>query len=320
MSKSPTRDEVALETINLKMTAALPDDYHCRCVYCVKGFKGVLIRKDGTSYRRTDRSRYYSAAERMKTGEEGKGGHLAKTPLHVARWAVQSFAKKGGWVLDPTMGAGTTAVESLNHGCNVFGVELDQKHMEAIEANMAENNPHKMKYHVEHGDARDLRAIMDRLIPDVGFDLVQNNPPYWGDQRAQTNAKLGEDPKNEKGQSAKMYTVGYDKSLPNLAFLKEGPEYWRTMHLIYSAAAERLKTGGRFVVGIKDQMRAKKADELHRKFAEMMETIPGLSFEGVVILPHWPKTLFMNTYRRFYPDAGPLPMHQSVIVFKKVAP
>ncbi len=313
--KKMTREQVRDEVVNLKMMKSPPADYHCGCVYCVKGFQGVLLRKDGTPYKRTDRSQYYSKAERMKTGEEGKGGHLAKTPLHVARWAVQSFTKPGDWVLDPTMGAGTTAVEALNRGCNVFGVEL--QYIDVISANMEENNPHGKKYHVEHGDARDLAAHMDRLIPNVRFSLVVNNPPYWGDQRAQTNAKLGADPKNEKGQSAKMYTVGYDKSLPNLAFLKEGPEYWTTMHTIYSACVDRLLPGGHFVVGIKDQMRAKKADELHRKFAEMMETIPGLKFQGVVILPHWPKTLFMNTYKSFYPDAGPLPIHQSVIVFKK---
>lgn len=304
-----------LELVNLKMMAFPPADYHCRCRLCAGGFRGVLVRKDGTPYSRLDRKHYYSKAEMMETGKEAEGGHVAKTPLHCARWAIQAFTKPGDWVLDPTMGAGTTAVEALRHGRNVFGVEIQS--IDVIQANIAENNQLGCKYHVEHGDARDLRAIMDRVIPKVMFNLVVNNPPYSGDERAQTNAKLGEDPKDEKGRSRKMYTVGYDKSLPNLAFAKEGPQYWADMLSIYTAAADRLLPGGHFVIGVKDQMRAKRADELHRKLAEVLEQIPNLEFAGMVALPHYPTTLFMNTYTRFYPDAGPLPRHQSIVVFKK---
>jgi 23S rRNA G2445 N2-methylase RlmL len=304
------------EVVNLKMMKSPPEDYHCRCRFCMTGFRGVMVRKDGTPYKRTERRSYYAKEELMKTKAKGGGGHIAKTPLHVARWAVQNFTRPGDWVLDPTMGAGTTAVESLRHGRNVFGVEL--QFIDIIEANMAANNPHGMKYHVEHGDARELEAHLSRIVPDVMFDLVINNPPYSGDECGTTDASLGKDPKDEHGRSAKMYTMKYDRTLPNLAFQKEGPSYWADMLSIYSAATARLKVGGRFVIGIKDQMRAKKADELHRKFAEMMETIPGLEFEGVVALPHFPKTLFMNTYKKFHPVSGPLPMHQSVVVFKKV--
>lgn len=320
MKKHPPGFDVRTEVVNLKMTKAPPDDYHCRCRFCSEGFKGVLVRKDGTPYSRLDRNAYYSKAERIKTGDEKKGnekegGHVAKTPLHAARWAVQAFSKPGGWVLDPTMGAGTTAVEALNHGRNAFGVELQS--IEVIRENVAVNNPHGMKFHVEHGDARFLAEIMeDKLPDDLLFDLVINNPPYSGDERAQTNSKLGADPRDANGKSMKIYTVGYDRSLPNLAFLKEGKEYWDTMATIYAAACDRLASGGHFVVGVKDQMRNKVADELHRKFAEVLEAIPGMRFEGMVALPHYPTTLFMNTYPKWHPGTR-VPMHQSIVVFRK---
>lgn len=325
MSEAETIGDIRTEVVNLRMTSRPPEDYHCSCRFCAGGFKGVLIRKSGVPYSRLDRRRYYSPQENLKVTKEAalsqgrkvkqEGGHVGRTPLHVARWAVQSFSKPEGWVLDPTMGAGTTAVEALNHGRNVFGVEIEEKSIELIGANVAMNNPMGMKFHVAHGDAREIEAHLGALPAGVSFDVVINNPPYSGDERAHTEPGLGEDPRDADGRSKKMFTVGYDRSLPNLAFLKEGAEYWETMRAIYGSCARRLKPGGRFVIGVKDQMRAKKPDELHRRFAEVLETIPGLSFEGVVVLPHHPRTLFMNTYERFH-GAKP-PLYQSVVVFRK---
>lgn len=311
--------DIRIEVVNLKMMKQAPDNYHCRCRFCDGGFKGVLQRKDGTPYSRLDRNRYYSPAERIKTGEEDKSeGHISKTPLHVARWAIQAFSKPGDWVMDPTMGAGTTAVEALNHGRNVFGVEI--QFIDVIQANiekaLAGMPDRGLKYDVIHGDARQMKDHLTSLPKSIEFSLIVNNPPYSGDQRAQTNEKLGKDPKDPTtGRSKKMYTVGYDKRYANLAFLKESPEYWETMGTIYSACVERLKPGGHFVIGVKDMMRNKKPDELHRKFAELLESI-GLRFMGVVALLHHPATLHMNTYPQWHPGI-PFPIHQSIIIFRK---
>ena len=73
----------------------------------------------GHGHSRLERRKYYDKAE------GGKGGHIAKTPLHVARWAIQQYSKPGDWVLDPTIGAGTTAVEAITQGRNVAGMEIE---------------------------------------------------------------------------------------------------------------------------------------------------------------------------------------------------
>lgn len=315
--------DVRIEVVNLKMMKEPPADYHCRCRFCVSGFRGVLVRKDGSPYSRLDRNKYYSPVERIKTGKEkDSAGHISKTPLHVARWAIQAFSKPGDWVMDPTMGAGTTAVEALNHGRNVFGVEI--QYIDVIQANIehallsppAGTPP--VKYSILHGDARAMTDHLNSLPRSIQFSLIVNNPPYSGDQRAQTDNKAGKDPKDEDGRSKKMYTVGYSKEFDNLAFLKEGPAYWEEMKDIYTTCIHRLLPGGHFVVGVKDMMRDKKSDELHRKFAEVLEQIPGMTFKGVVALPHYPKTLHMNTYAQWHPGT-PLAMHQSIIVFRKEA-
>jgi len=114
------------EKVNVR-TGKPPKDYHCQCKYC-KQLIGELINADGTYYNRLERRQYYDAVEK------GKGGHIAKTPLHIARWAIQSYTKEGDWVLDPTIGAGTTAVESLTQGRSVAGMELEFSH--SVKANV----------------------------------------------------------------------------------------------------------------------------------------------------------------------------------------
>lgn len=294
--------------------------YHCRCRLCTGGFMGELRREDGTKYSRLERRAYYSKAETDKNALQG--GHIAKTPLHVARFAIQNYSQPGDWVLDPTIGAGTTAVEAIVHGRNVFGVEI--QFIDIVEANIAQAhlaNP-MSKYSVTHGDARELDRHLDEAFPirvydgmpepapprwEGMFSLVVNNPPYSGDESMYSS----KDSKYNLGACSARYSKEFD----NLAFGREGKKYWDDMTQIYSVAAKALKPGGHFVVGIKDQIRDGTPDELHRLFGEVQERI-GLELVGVAVLPHTPTTMFMNTYPKKYPDRA-LPRHQSVTVFRK---
>ena len=276
----------------------VPLDYHCSCKYCEK-FLGMLVRPDGSFYNKNDRKKYY-AKEELSNAKEGEtGGHVAKTPLHIARWAIQTYSRKGDWVLDPTMGAGTTAVEALNHGRNVAGMEIE--FIDVIKANIAKNNPFNKEFKIWHGDARSIGQALD----DFGtkFSLIVNNPPYSGDE-------------SQKGMKIKE-GFEYRRDLPNLAFLKEGPEYFETIGGIYRGSVKWLKKGGHLVIGVKDQMRNKVPDFLHKKLADaVMEYVPNLEPVGVALLKHYPTTLFLNTYFKQY-GVHP-PYYQTIVVFKKV--
>lgn len=273
-----------IEIVNLKETSTLPEDYHCDCEFC-NTFLGVLIRPNGEKYSRLERRAYY-AKEELK--------HFAKTPLHIARWAVQNFTEPGDWVLDPTMGAGTTAVESLRLGRNVVGAEI--QFIDVIEANVKQNNPHGCQFSIFHMDARNI----GNKIKDMKFSLVVNNPPYSGDQQA---------PKGYNGR-----TPEYNDEFHNLAFDKEGPQYWADIKKIYQACVDSLLPGGHFVIGVKDMMRKKKPLLLHKNLCEILRDL-GLEYRGMVLLPHYPTTLFMNTYEQFY--GIKCPMYQTVNIFRK---
>jgi site-specific DNA-cytosine methylase len=295
-----SKDDLIVERVGL-IEGRIPEDYYCRCKYCTQVI-GELKRSDGSFYSRLDRRGYYDKIE------QGGKGHAAKTPLHLARWAVQEFTKPGDWVLDPTVGAGTTAVEALIQDRNAAGVEI--QYHDIIRANVYKHAIAGNRAVIGFGDARGINTLLDPMRQaGVKFKLVVNNPPYFGDQHWTTLNV----PEGSKNQST---TFKYNQDLPNLALLKEGDEYWRTLSRIYSMCTASLAIGGRFVIGVKDQMRNKKPDLLHAKIAQVLNEIEGLEYEGAAFLKHYPGTLHLHTYYKRY-GVHP-PYFQSIMVFKKV--
>lgn len=271
-----------------------PADYHCDCEFCVRSL-GELRPSDGTYYSRLERNQYYDKSER------GDGGHIAKTPLHIARWLVQTYTKPGDWVLDPTIGAGTTAVESITQGRNVAGMEV--QFAQVLRANVSKNKTDGVEAKIRIGDARRIGAFLDEL--GVEFSLVYNNPPYSGDESPKADKSI---PNNERRYS-------YKDNLPNLAFLKEGKEYYDTMAAIYGDCIKHLKVGGHFAYGIKDMVLNRKPKMLHQRFNEVAVGL-GLEPVGTAFLLHHPKTFHLNRYFKTY-GAHP-PYYQTIGVFKKV--
>jgi hypothetical protein len=299
-----------------------PSDYHCNCDYCQQVI-GELIRpqpweideKTGKPiiyYSRNERRGYYDPRER------GQGGHIAKTPLHIARWAVQQFTEPGEWVLDPTIGAGTTAVEALTQGRSVAGMEI--QYAEVLRANVEKAlhlDPHRSgrysdqqpRVRLKIGDAREIGAFLAQAcIPE--FSLVVNNPPYSGDESMPSPSKNGRGIEHREEE----VTFRYEENLPNLAFLKESIEYWDSIRSIYGQCIQRLKVGGHFVVGVKDQMRKKKPDRLHVGYCDVLAAF-GLTFVGTAFLRHHPGTLFTNSYEKMHGVAPP--KYQTISVFRR---
>lgn len=54
-------------------------------------------------------------------------GKIPAKPLELIEILVKCFCPKGGLVLDPFMGSGTTAIASAKNGCNFVGIEKDEE-------------------------------------------------------------------------------------------------------------------------------------------------------------------------------------------------
>lgn len=283
----------------------VPSDYHCDCDYCRKSL-GELAPIEGY-YSRNERREYYAKEE---TRKEDGSGHIAKTPLHIARWAIQQFTDPGDWVLDPTIGAGTTAVEALTQGRNVAGMELEYGLVLKANIEKALGMPRAAGCHakVAQGDARNIAEFLAGPSLPKKYKLIVNNPPYSGDISAY--------PKRDKdGKPVLNMSYLYDKTLPNLAHLKESEEYWDTIESIYDACIQRLERGGHFVVGVKDQVRKGKSDRLHRGYCDCILGDDEMEFVGTAFLRHFPGTL--NTNRGLKEGNREVAQYQTISVFKK---
>lgn len=75
-----------------------------------------------------------SVAERSM-GLKGKRNiHITVKPLEVMRWLVRLITPKGGTVLDPFLGSGTTAIAAENEGCDWLACDNNEEYCQIAEA------------------------------------------------------------------------------------------------------------------------------------------------------------------------------------------
>lgn len=74
-----------------------------------------------------------SKAERDRGLPKGTNKHPTVKPLAVMRWLVKLVTPKGGTILDPYCGSGTTCLAALEEGCQFIGIERDpESHQVAV--------------------------------------------------------------------------------------------------------------------------------------------------------------------------------------------
>jgi DNA modification methylase len=266
-----------------------------------------LKRENGTYYNKLDRHYYYIDA----------GKHVAKTPMHLARYLIQTYSKPGDWILDPTIGAGSTAVEAINHKRFVVGIELDPEFMDLVVRNVGNNsdqNPESI-YRLFLGDARKIDQMFSRYKWKNKFSLVINNPPYAADVCEHHTTWDVRDGRKPAETRVYNYNKKYDGE--NIAKIKRDEEYYQTIRDIYSSCIQYLKPGGHFCIGVKDMIRKQKPYLLHYYLGCILASTPcELNYKGMILLPHYPTTIFMRSYPKKYPKVK-IPLYQTILVFQK---
>lgn len=85
-------------------------------------------------------ARFFYCAKASK-GDRNRGGvdndHVSIKPNALMRWLVRLACRKGGTVLDPFMGSGSTGVACMDEGMGFVGIELDEHYCEIAEARIA---------------------------------------------------------------------------------------------------------------------------------------------------------------------------------------
>lgn len=303
--KGQTREELL---VPVHVSPNRPKDYHGwgKDWKYSKPFLGELIKPDGTNYSRLEKRVWM-----VNTA------HIAMTPLHAARLAIQRLTKKNDWVLDPFAGSGTTGVEALLHGRNFAGVELEFGDIFRDNMRWAFDYMKRQgDYYAEDGDAREIGVDLKKQFgKKKPFKLIYTNPPYLGDETSGSisdNSPLNSNVKRLCKSGTKM--LKYNNYDVNLAGLRNGEEYFATLRSIFAQCIQFLKPNGHVVIAVKDTMLAKKPFPLHEKIGDVLSDLR-LNYQGLYLLRHYPTTLFINTYRKFH-GAEPT-RFQSMLVFKK---
>lgn len=73
----------------------------------------------------------YFYAPRVTRKERGEyNNHPTPKPISLMRYLCRVYAPKGGLVLDPFMGSGSTGIGALQEGCNFVGIDMSQDYVD----------------------------------------------------------------------------------------------------------------------------------------------------------------------------------------------
>lgn len=80
---------------------------------------------------------YAPRATRKERGEYND--HPTPKPISLMRYLCRVYAPKGGLVLDPFMGSGTTGIASLQEGCDFIGIDSDQHYVDIAQRRITDH-------------------------------------------------------------------------------------------------------------------------------------------------------------------------------------
>ncbi len=90
-------------------------------------------------------ARFFYCAKASRSERGSFNDHVTVKPLALMRYLVRLVTRKGGLVLDPFMGSGTTGVAALQEGMNFVGIERDPHYYEIAQRRVSEANTQPQK-------------------------------------------------------------------------------------------------------------------------------------------------------------------------------
>jgi hypothetical protein len=296
----------------------IPNDYHCVCEYCRTNFLGEIYD--------VLNNKPYSAAARYSyyPPKREDDMHLDTGHFQGYRWAIHQFTKPGDWILDPTVGTGTTIVEAINNNRNAIGVELEYSHLtqENIDAQYAREKRAIIKtpmgeYLFRQGDAKNIASYLEEWgVEKESLQLIINGTPYPTMKGKSSDAPERKRWKIVDGERVTAMEKTFDYNMEDNMGKKSGSEFWGLIETMYMDSVPYLKPGGYFITIIKDMIQNKSPYLLHKMVTDLLMEHEDLEYHGCFIHSHWPPTLHMLTYPKRFPEVD-LPLYQTGIVLRK---
>jgi DNA modification methylase len=173
--------------------------------------------------------------------------HPAKFPETMAQEFIEFFTKKGGTVLDPMAGTGSTLVAALRAGRNSYGIELNPKYAEIAgkiieeERSALGESVSNLQSLLINGDAS---LAVDYQLPIM--DYILTSPPYWDMLRAK-----GAETQRKRRASAEM-DVHYSDDPNDLGNMNDYEAFLEKLVSIYKGLKPLLREKAYLTIIVKN--------------------------------------------------------------------
>jgi len=185
--------------------------------------------------------------------------HPARFPEEMVREFLLFFTKRGGWVLDPFCGTGSTLVSCLENGRRGIGVELSARYAQVALHRVVELDQAGTTT-VLQADAR--RLTDPTLWPSgVGpernaqglpqFDFIITSPPYWNILRTSRGGVLS----THKRRASKGLDTHYSDDPNDLGNAADYESFVEALGGVFDGCAQLLKPG-KYLVCVVQNFRA----------------------------------------------------------------
>ncbi|MBI2885896.1 MAG: DNA methylase [Chloroflexi bacterium] len=201
---------------------------------------------------------------------------------------IRFFTKRGGVVLDPFVGVGSTLKACALEGRVGIGFELNphyaQLARERIEREVAPDAPTRTQQKVVEGDAR-------KLVPSLEYDsvdFVMTSPPYAAILHK-------EDHKARQERRSQGLDTRYGDDPADLGNIRDYPAFLEELATILGACSHPLKPGKYMAVVVGDFRHKSRYVMFHADLARALET-RNFGLRGIIVLYQRHKRVFPYGY------------------------
>lgn len=239
--------------------------------------------------------------------EEAKYEKLHPAPYSftdVMRF-IEFFTKKGGTVLDPFGGVGSTAKAATLLERESTSVEISPYFAEIAQERLAVETPSEASslFEIINGD---ISAVADEL-PLEHYDLILTSPPYWG-----ILDKVDHKAKQERLANDVLHNYGNENG--DLSKIPNYEDFLLTLTDIFVRLASNVRSGGHAVIIVGDFRHKSKYHMFHSDIANRLEASDVWALKGISIMYQKHKRVFPYGYPySFVPNLH----HQYAMIFQK---
>lgn len=241
-----------------------------------------------------------------KNSEQAKFEKLHPAPFSftdVTRF-IEMFTKKGGAVLDPFGGIGSTAKAAALLGRYATSVEISERFTELTRQRLAAELPLDTSQEYCRLVCSDIR---DFSLDDPSFDLLLTSPPYWG-----ILDKVDHKASQERTSQGLMHNYGGVNG--DLSLIPDYDEFVLELAAIFDRLSAMVRHGGHAVVIVGDFRHKSKYHMFHSDLANRMETSGAWCLKGIKIMYQKHKRVFPYGYPYAY---VPNLHHQYALIFQR---